>query len=976
MIKFLSKFTILILLFAKLTMSSQIKKIGVPFITNYTSKTYNAASENCDVIQDNEGKMLFANHFGVLQFDGVRWNIVIQTNNKSMVRSLAIDKNNKIYIGAQGEFGYAIQQVNGQYKYTSLLKLVPETKKNFGEVIHTIIRDNEVIYFSREKIFIYKNNEIKVLESDTNFNDFFEDKKTIYVSDNKKGLFLLKDDMLVLMKDGEKFAGMKIRKIFKNKNSLTILTQKNGIYTYKDKHFEPFKTEADFLLKKGQISVAILLPNEYYVIGTRQKGVVIIDTSGKLIQHINKQKGLQNEYVTNLKLDIEGNLWTTLKEGIDLIKISSPLSRILDTTSFEAKIYSSQIFNKHLYVATDNGLFYLDWEAYKNKEDKNTHFKPIIGMSENVWNIGVYNNTLLAFENNGIFEIKDNIAKLVSKTDGFWKAIIIPDHQNIIIAGGYTGLHLLNRIGDSWVYQKKIKGFNESCRVIEIDDNENIWIAHGYKGIYKIKLNNLFDEIASVNFYTKKDGFPSSTFLSTFKINNKIVFGTTKGVYKYDNLSKKMILDPFFKKILGNQNHVRLLQADSNHTIWYTADENTGNIIKNNNKSFTVEEMPFKKLRYFQIPGFENIQTTKSGDVFFGTQVGLIHFNKSKNKNYKSKYKSVISEVKCIFPTESLLFSSTYDADIKIPKSDKKPIYPILEFSNNAIKFSFALLCYDDTDATKYEYWLEGFEPKWSEWSSITEKEYTNLPENEYIFHVRAKNIYDVISDETTFKFQILPPLHRTKWAYFSYFLLFNILIYSIIKYQKTIAKREREQLMINHEKQTLLHHAKAKQQKLALEHQKIINKCKNLEATINIKNAKVASNTVNLIHLNKILLSIKELINKVNVHNDLDTNFSLLKKINRIIDYELQGDQQWNEFEEIFNQLHDNFIQRLKNSYPDLTPRDMRLCAYLRMNFNTKEIAPLLGISVRGVEDTRYRIRKKLQLSSDVNITEFILNF
>jgi DNA-binding CsgD family transcriptional regulator len=89
-----------------------------------------------------------------------------------------------------------------------------------------------------------------------------------------------------------------------------------------------------------------------------------------------------------------------------------------------------------------------------------------------------------------------------------------------------------------------------------------------------------------------------------------------------------------------------------------------------------------------------------------------------------------------------------------------------------------------------------------------------------------------------------------------------------------------------------------------------------------------------------------------------------------------LQGDKHWNEFEEIFNQLHDNFMQRLKSSYPELTPRDMRLCAYLRMNFNTKEFAPLLGISVRGVEDTRYSIRKKLQLPSDTNITEFILNF
>lgn len=976
MTRFFFKFLILFVFLVTLIANSQIKKVGVPFITNYTSKAYKAASENCDVIQDSKGMMFFANHFGVLQFDGVRWNIVVQPTNKSMVRSLTIDNNNRIYIGAQGEIGYAEQQVNGQYHYTSLLKLIPENARNFGEVIHTIIRDDEVIFFSREKIFVYKNNCIKILWSDTNFNDFFENNNDVYVSDNKKGLFILKNDCLVLLKDGVKFAGMKIRKIFKTPNGSLVLTQKNGIYVYKNSQIEPFKTEADSLLKQGQISVAISLSDGYYAIGTRQKGLIIIDSLGNVIQHLNKQKGLQNDYVTNLKKDAEGNLWVTLKEGVDLIQISSPLSRIFDTTSFEAKIHSSQIYNDKLYVATDNGLFRLDWEDYKKKKTNKIHFEPIQGMSENVWNIGVFDDVLLAFENNGIFEIKGNVAKLITKTDGFWKAAILPHHPDILIAGGYSGLHLLKKNRGSWVYQKKIIGFNESCRVIEIDDKENIWIAHGYKGIYKIQLNKFLDSTTKIEFYTKKDGFPSSTFLSVYNINNQILFGTTGGVYKQDSLSNKMILDPYFKNILGNKSHVRLLKSDSQNNIWYVSGEDTGKIIKDKNGNLIIDEAPFKKLRYFHIPGFENIQTTKGGDVFFGTQDGLVHYNSANVKNYKTKYASVISEVKCVFPRDSLLFSNKLEALSKSTGASKKNLDVILPFSNNAVKFSFGLLCYDDVDATEYEYWLEGFEPNWSDWNSRTEKEYTNLSENEYIFHVRAKNIYNVISEEAIFKFEILPPWYRTNWAFLSYFLLFVILIYGIIRYQKTIARKERNQLMFNQEKELLLYEAKAKQQKLALEHQKMVITCKNLEATLNIKNTKLASNTVNLIHLNKILLSIKELINQINIHNDSGINFNLIKKIKRVIDFELKGEQQWNEFEEIFNQLHDNFMQRLKTSFPELTPRDMRLCAYLRMNFNTKEIAPLLGISVRGVEDTRYRIRKKLKLSSEINITEFILNF
>ncbi|MBF4516791.1 ABC transporter substrate-binding protein [Flavobacterium sp. ANB] len=968
MTNFTIRFLVLSIFFLPHFFSAQIKKIGVPFITNYNPKTYKAASENWDLLQDSKGMMFFANHFGIMQFDGVRWSIITQPENKSMVRSLAIDKNDKMYVGAQGDFGFVVELPNGQYKYTSLVKLLPDSAKNFGDVLHTVMFNNEVVFFSSERLFIYKNNKIKVIKSDSNFDEFFKTDNAVYVLDNEKGLLKLKDDVLKPIIDGQKFSGMKIRKAFETKDGLILLTQKNGLFIYKNNQIQPFVTEADYLLKQNQITTGILLSDGYFGIGTRQTGLIVIDSLGHLIQHVNKQMGLQNEYVTNLKTDKEGNLWVTLKEGISLIQISSPLSRILDTSNSETKIYCSQIYQNKLYIATDNGLFWLDWNAYKNGKRENANFQYISGMSENVWNIGVFGNSLLAFEKNGIFEVKGNSAQLIAKTDGAWKGIIIPDHPDLLLVGGYTGLYLLKNINGSWVFQHKIKGFEESSRVIEKDAAGNIWIAHGYKGIFKIRFNKTFDAVSNIQFYDQRTGFPSSLFLNTFKINNQILFGTTKGVYKRNTTSKRMIPDPVFKKYLGLDNHIRLLKEDNQNNIWYVSGENTGKMTQQSDGKFTKEELPFRKLRYLYIPGFENIQTTSNGDVFFGTQDGLIHYNITKNKKYQAKYKAVISEVKCIFPKDSLLFSSRYDV-LPSHNETSEELCPTLSHSNNALHFSFASLCYDEADATKYEYWLEGFEPKWSEYSLQTEKEYTNLPENEYVFHVRAKNIYDVVSEEAVFKFEILPPWYRTTWAYILYLLLFGVLIYTIIKYQKNLAERKRSQLIINQEKELLFTRAEFNEQKLLLEKE-------NLEATINLKNAKVASNTVNLIHLNEILLSIKDLIGQIDKKNEPNVNFSLLTKINRIIDHELQGDQHWNEFEEIFNQLHDNFMQRLKTTFPELTPRDMRLCAYLRMNFNTKEIAPLLGISVRGVEDTRYRIRKKMQLPSDTNITEFILNF
>ena len=544
MMKFKIRILLLFLLFSPI-INSQIKKIGVPFIVNYSPKAYKAASENWDVLQDSKGMMFFANHFGIMQFDGVRWAIVTQPENRSMVRSMTIDKNDKMYVGAQGDFGFVIQLPNGQYQYTSLVKLLPKSARNFGDVLHTVIRNNEVIFFSYERIFIYKNKAIKVIDAKTAFDDFFEVGGEIYVSDNGKGLLKLKDGALISVENGEKFVGMQVRKIFQTKDGFLLFTQKNGLFTFNENQIKPFVTEVDHLLKQNQISAGIELSDGYFGIGTRQSGLIVIDSDGHLVQHIDKQMGLQNEYVTNFKIDKEGNLWVTLKGGISLIQISSPLSKIIDGTNSETKIYCSQIYQNKLYIGTDNGLFWLNWEAYKSGKRENITFQHVSGMSENVWNLGVFGNSLLAFEKNGIFEINGDSAKSLAQIDGAWQGILIPNRSDLLVVGGYTGLYLLKKVNGSWVFQHRIKGFEESSRIMETDKQGNIWIAHGYKGIYKLKFNSTFDSVTDIQFYNDKNGL-IDCFGGVQDIKNKIDLLTEKGMIEENagNSSLKLIIEP------------------------------------------------------------------------------------------------------------------------------------------------------------------------------------------------------------------------------------------------------------------------------------------------------------------------------------------------------------------------------------------------------------------------------------------------
>lgn len=78
--------------------------------------------------------------------------------------------------------------------------------------------------------------------------------------------------------------------------------------------------------------------------------------------------------------------------------------------------------------------------------------------------------------------------------------------------------------------------------------------------------------------------------------------------------------------------------------------------------------------------------------------------------------------------------------------------------------------------------------------------------------------------------------------------------------------------------------------------------------------------------------------------------------------------------FKEAFNNTDRDFLKKLKEEHPELTPNDLKLCVYLRLNLSSKEIAPMLSISSRSVEVKRYRLRKKMKLKHDKNLTDYIL--
>jgi len=289
-----------------------------------------------------------------------------------------------------------------------------------------------------------------------------------------------------------------------------------------------------------------------------------------------------------------------------------------------------------------------------------------------------------------------------------------------------------------------------------------------------------------------------------------------------------------------------------------------------------------------------------------------------------------------------------------------------------AITFQFAALNYLDPHKSQYAYQLVGFDETWRYCNTRREATYTNLDPGRYVFQVKAANNDGVWNTQATaLTLIITPPWWKTAWfrtlaglALGSGIVAFYLL--------RTRALRQRLRL----EKLQELRTKEAELREARLTHEKTLVELSKtqLETEVQHKNSELASSVMSMVHQNETLLSIRDSVREALDDADAQQQRRKMQRVVRLIDKNLEPTQHWEHFEALFNQLHHNFMQRLKEQYPQLTSRDLKLCAYLRMNLDSKEIASLMGLSVRGAEDLRYRVRKKMQLDTATNLAEFIL--
>lgn len=771
---------------------TQVEK-GQPFITNYSAKTFNALPQIFSVQADDRGVMYFGIQNYMLEYDGIKWRKIAIQNNESVsvVRSMKEHKG-LIYYGAFGEMGYLDYDSLGQKRTYSLIDLIPTVNRKFLDVWTINSTESGVYFQSREYIFrlddkkpgAKNHNMMKVWKPQTKFMFAFYLDGNYYVHQQGLGLFKMINDSLVLI-PGSQFLGkerMQVMLPYKsatNEKEYLIGLFYSGLYIFNGKTFKPFATQADSLIKMtANLYKGLQLKNGSYVLSTAGKGAVIIDAQGNLLQKINRDIGLQDESVFDAYEDKKNMLWLGMDNGIARVEIASPLTKFTLQSGVKTGVLTITRFDDNLYIGTTNGLLKLD--------KKMSFFHPVPGIPINqVFSLFPAGKELFV-PGDGLFSIRNKKAAIVrSSISGdllLTTVRVLTKFPNILIGGGNFGLAVFNKNSNRSIvttgseglqFAGYIPGITDQIWSITENKDGSIWAGTQAGAVFHVTIGinekgNIDFKKTSFEKYNAEHGYKNGLG-QVFSIKGINYFIADSSLYTFDNKVKRFIADSSFGHFnKGGGNTEFEMAEDDQGRVWIRFGKELRIAYPKPEGGYRLDNTLLNAISELTI---QKIFPEKNGIVWICTSDGLIRYNENIVTNNDKSFKTILRYA-----------AAGKNALSVIIKAGEKPA--TISYKNNSLRFEYAAPFFEQEEKNQYQTWLEGFEKDWSDFDNNYYKEYTNLPTGDYHFHVRAKNIYQKLSEEAVYSFSVTPPWYITWWAYMLYLFGALTILFSIIKWR------------------------------------------------------------------------------------------------------------------------------------------------------------------------------------------------
>ena len=926
-------------------------------IQNFTPIEYKAGIQNIDFAQNRDMTLFVANNLGVLAYNGNDWKVHAFQSGKKQ-RSLAFDENtNRLYVGSQGEFGY----FSAEWAYESLTALIPQEARDFDEVWDVFLFESNVYFCTFQHIYVYDGESIVVIEHPDGIERSFQVNGKLFTQSHRGALLEIK--------------GLELAPVFAQKETdqiiAGIIPQDGGyLLFYNSGQIEfssPFASMENYdalskALQGSFVNHVLQLSDTRLAISTQTSGLFLYDFQENSIEQITTKNGLQANACLRAFQDFSGNLWVGMQSGIALIHINSPLRLINQDINLQGSGYDAYELGAGTYYTTSNGIYFLD------KNAKQTVFLP--GTEGPAYGLQVIAGRLYAGHHTGLFLLDGNQAIRLANTDGLWQINQLRSNPQFAIAGTYSGLFLFKIDEGKKMLQPvgKIEDFQESSRFFEEDHRGKIIVGQYYKGLYELNLQADMTGVDVKNL-SENSELPIQDQIILSEVDNELYVSTNEGQYKIDRAKGGIVEAANLSEQIGKQ-PVYLLKQDRFKNIHIIGENMVGFFKQISSNNYVFVPSSLFQLRYFLNNDLLNVSVNIKNGVMFSANEGFLYYNPELEDRLAVKKPVVVSKVYSVTQNKILYARQPFE------EKPKRTQDIVIDQKAKVLQFDIESFHFQDVNNQQFRYVLKGFDEDYGEWTNATTKEYTNLKEGDYEFVAQTRNYLGETTTSLPFFVEVKPPFFRSPLAKALYVLLGIAALLLISRYQKQKYKKKakkieaRKQDELEQKQQELVNVEQQKDEELSqLEAEKVESELRHL-------NNLLAASTMNLVVKNEFIENIKQELKEVRKKGKHDETKQALVRIEREIDTTLKLQEDWKQFEHHFDQVHGDFLTRLREGFTDLSPNDQKLCAFLRLNLNTKEIANLMNISLRGVEVARYRLRKKLGLEKGTNLSKFILEY
>ncbi|WP_281614416.1 two-component regulator propeller domain-containing protein [Flammeovirga sp. SubArs3] len=704
------------------------------------------------------------------------------------------------------------------------------------------------------------------------------------------------------------------------------------------------------------------------IIGTWSDGAYFIDFSNSTrIQHPIDLQGVKD--ILSLDYQKELGWWIGGTESIGLLK-KVPFQWV-DLVSNHVLIEAAKETRKgNVIISEGDSLRQLEWLENRWKQTFVYHFKErvrsFIEYNGKVY-IGTYEGQLFSTSyNQNLFTKVEGI-----KMKGAVVSFFIDEENHLWCSGEYqNGVFKVDQNdnaqhiqGDALNGVQVIKGINNGTFYLGGDKRHCLLQKYNYTNQKFEKVNAVFpreveENIVVWDLLIKKD---------------VIYLATSDGCFYFSSKStqEKILLSELLPVGLDANTSFKAIEMTDDGALWLASFKGLYRVKNDEAQLFDkTNGLPSNAIK------IQGLSKDSDGRLWIATEKGLVVATESRDLDKKTKAPEISMVILNADGSETLVSDST----------EKIPYQSDVELKFNTQKFP--------TSNISYQYRMLSSDTVWVNLDKVDQLSFLNLMNGSYTLEVRATLKGYQSSDISTMKFEVKTPFYKAPAFYVILVLLLAVLIFFIFRQhnKNLIEKGKRlEHLVEIRAKEITSQKTKImeQQQEIYQKKQKIIEAEKSI-AEADLKNAQLREEklqemleqknkhltvvTLNIVEKNNFMHTLKKQLK--DIEGQYPDVASPMKHLYRTIEKSDKTDKDWEEFQHYFEGVHQNFNQHLKEKHPSLTAHDLRHCALIRLNLSLIECANLLGISQDSIKTSRYRLKKKLTLSAEENLQDYILAF